>query len=82
MFCSVTFSDGAKQTGVFLACLSLLQQIIMDADVDIPTTVKLIKNDQSKFISSMVSKITPSFIVHYLSSSSEIHLITTRNKHS
>lgn len=48
-------SDGAKQSGLLLACLSLMQQMIMDSDVDVPTTVKLIKNDQPMFISTPVS---------------------------
>lgn len=50
-----TFSDSAKQTGLFLACHSVCQQICMDSEVDIFETVKLIRNDQPMFISTVVS---------------------------
>ena len=49
------FSDGAKQTGLYLACHTLLQQLLMDSEVDIPEIVKLIRNDQPMFIPSVVS---------------------------
>ena len=51
-------SDGAKQTGLYIACHSLVQQMAMDSEIDVPETVRLIRNDQPMFISSSVSTLT------------------------
>jgi len=47
-------SDGAKQSGLYITCHALLQQILIDGEVDIPETVKLIRNDQPMFIPHVV----------------------------
>lgn len=57
MYISFNFSDGAKQTGLYLACHVLLQQLLMDSEVDVPEVVKLIRNDQPMFIPSVVSSL-------------------------
>ncbi|XP_067936645.1 receptor-type tyrosine-protein phosphatase mu-like isoform X1 [Watersipora subatra] len=62
--------DGAKQCGLYIACHSLLQAMTMDSEVDIPETIRLLRNDQPMFISALEQfEFCYKFVSDYLESS-------------
>ncbi|KAF6039717.1 hypothetical protein EB796_001973 [Bugula neritina] len=70
--------DGAKQSGLYITCHALLQQILIDGEVDIPETVKLIRNDQPMFIPHVDQfKFCYEFVSRYVDSSTQDSAVFT-----